>query len=176
MEAGELSVVAALVVTAACAVTDWRTGRIPNDVTGCAWVAGVLGAALLHRADPYGAAGGAVLGSVVCAIVPAVMWRAGGMGGGDVKLIAAVGAIVGPSRGLEITFAAFAFAVAFVILRRAWHGDLFATLGRAFALVNPLHRAGAKRVVHPTLSETIGFAPALLLGTVVVAAAGGWPS
>jgi len=82
----------AVAVAIAAATTDLRSGRIPNALTGPA----MLGALVAHSAMPGGAGlwpsvGGLVGGLAV--FFPFFALR--GLGGGDVKLMGALGAWVG---------------------------------------------------------------------------------
>jgi prepilin peptidase CpaA len=84
------------------------------------------------------AAGISLLGAVGCGLVPAMLWRLRAIGGGDVKLFAALGATAGFTLGLASTFYSFLFASAFVILRLAWRGTLLRSLGNGLvAMANP---------------------------------------
>lgn len=82
----------------ACAVAgagfDIRSRRIPNQLTTVSAAAAVL----LHGVLGGWRGGAAsLLALVLCGATFLVFYLAGGMGGGDVKLIAAVGAFAGPS-------------------------------------------------------------------------------
>ena len=88
----------AVLVAALSAWIDWRTGHIPNWVTlGPLAVAPVahfaVNALTGHSHEAVQAAGFSILGAGVCALVPLLLYRAGAIGGGDVKLLAAIGAI-----------------------------------------------------------------------------------
>lgn len=85
--------VAALVMAAAA--IDIRTQSIPNWLTGCGAIGGL--AAALAGLTAVGI-GGSVSGVAAGAAIPAVLWFLGGLGGGDVKLCAAVGAWIGPEQ------------------------------------------------------------------------------
>ncbi len=100
------ALVAALVVAAA---SDLRTRIVPNGCAAAIAVAGVLRA--LVRATAGGAGAGALVSALLgVAVVFAVMLcaalfssrggRGRGVGGGDIKLLAAVGAWTGPVLGL----------------------------------------------------------------------------
>ena len=82
-------------------VTDLRSRRIPNLVTLPAFAAALL---LRLALGGWDAAADGLLGALI-AFVPfcALAW-AGGMGMGDVKLVAAVGACVGAERILWALF------------------------------------------------------------------------
>ena len=78
---------------AAAVVTDLRCRRIPNALTVPAFVAGILLNGWLQGSDGLlNRAAGGVL--VLGLLVPLFLVR--GMGAGDVKLMAAIGALKGP--------------------------------------------------------------------------------
>jgi prepilin peptidase CpaA len=84
---------AALAAAGVGAVLDLRSHRIPNWLTGGALLAGLLANALLRGFDgAVVALAGAALGLVL--LLPFYALRA--MGAGDVKLLAGVGALIGP--------------------------------------------------------------------------------
>jgi prepilin peptidase CpaA len=82
----------AVVVGIAACVTDIRFRKVPNWLTGSAVVAGLIG----HMLAPGGQGlAAAALGMVVGLAVFFPFFALGGMGGGDVKLMAALGCWVG---------------------------------------------------------------------------------
>ena len=87
----------AIAIAAAACVTDLRTRRIPNVLT----FGGALAGLAFHAAT--GGVGGfsqAIGGWTVGAMVFAIPFALGGLGGGDVKLLAALGAWLGPSTAI----------------------------------------------------------------------------
>jgi prepilin peptidase CpaA len=106
--------VAILLVGAAACVTDFRSRRIPNVLTFGASAAAVVFWCLSHGWSGLASSlGGWALG---CALF--LPWfLLGGMGAGDVKLLAALGAWAGPTEAVWIAVYAaiaggiFAFAV-----------------------------------------------------------------
>src|SRR5690349_21543935 len=82
---------------AACMIVDLRTRRIPNVLTLPALLAGVA-----LQAGYGGAAGIAtsVAGAAIAIAVLSVPFALGGIGGGDVKMMGAIGALVGPRLGV----------------------------------------------------------------------------
>ena len=92
-----VSTVCAFAVGIAACVTDLRTRRIPNRLTF-----GAAGAALLfHTLAPAGAGfTSAVAGWFIGAAIMFAPFALRGLGGGDVKLVAALGAWLGPSSAL----------------------------------------------------------------------------
>lgn len=133
----------ALGLTGVAAVTDARSGHIPNWLT----LPALFSAPIL--AGMTMGSGGLLLsvtGLIACGFVPFCMFRAGAMGGGDVKLLAAVGAWTGPFVGLEVQLCSLLLATGFVLCRLAWRGNLKAAAKRTLLVaINPL-RPAAKRV------------------------------
>jgi prepilin peptidase CpaA len=117
-----------LAATLAAAVTDARTGRIPN------WLSLPLIAVgpVVHLAGHGSTAGlGSLLGIVACAALPLLLFVKGAMGGGDVKLLAALGGLLGTHVGIEIQLASYLLLTMFVLASMAWHGQLWRTLRNA---------------------------------------------
>ncbi|MGC9328927.1 MAG: A24 family peptidase [Candidatus Hinthialibacter sp.] len=93
-------IVSAIVILGFAAYIDWKEHRVPNWLTYSAWGLGVL----FHVATGGMAGlGASLLGTVVGLATLIVLYALCGMGAGDVKLMAAVGAWVGASA----TFQAF---------------------------------------------------------------------
>ncbi len=90
---------AAVAATGVGAVLDLRSRRIPNWLTGSALFAGLLANALLHGFDgAMLALAGAALGLGL--LLPFYAMRA--LGAGDVKLLAGVGALIGPTAVVSV--------------------------------------------------------------------------
>ena len=84
-------------------VCDLRRRRIPNAVSGLVFVIGTAVRAF-HGGWPAGLSSVAASVLLLAVLFPA--WRAGGIGGGDVKLAAATGAWVGLSHLVWFALAA----------------------------------------------------------------------
>ena len=163
----------AVVVTAIAAWFDWRTGHIPNAVT----LGPLLVAPLAHFAtmairvstdEGVQAAGFSILGAATCALVPVVLYRAGAMGGGDVKLFAAMGALMRPLIGVEAQFYAFVATGIISLGILAWEGKLLRVLGNTLALaVNPFLPKDKRREVTPEMMTWVRFGPGICAGTIV---------
>lgn len=155
-----------LAIAGAAAITDWRTGRIPNWLTlpplavaPLAWglVAGWKGVLLVS-----------LLGAAAAALVPYLMFRRDAAGGGDVKLFAALGAVGGLSLGLEAEVFCFVAAALFSLGRLAWGGKLFRTLWNAVSiLVNPILPRRWRREVKPELMTPVRMGAFALAGVLV---------
>jgi prepilin peptidase CpaA len=168
--------VAAAVIAAIAAVSDLRTGEIPNWLTlGALLVAPIAHVAVALAAHAAGQAallegGSSLLGAIACSVVPALLYRQDAIGGGDLKLLAAVGALLKPYFGLEAEmysfFAAGLIAPAFL----AYEGKLFRTMkNTALLALNPLLPKKKRRQVEPALLTWFRFGPAIFLGTAVEA-------
>jgi prepilin peptidase CpaA len=167
--------VAALVVSAIAAWVDWRTGLIPNWVTLGGVVAGLVGHVV------YGWTvtgwqeglfeGGIALGGLLfCSLAPALMYWKGAMGGGDLKLFAAMGALCQPMLGIEVQLYALLAAALIAPARLAYEGRLLRVLGGSVALVfNPLRRPEKRRAVPAEAMTWFRLGPAVFAGTLVTA-------
>jgi len=125
----------ALLAGATAMVTDLRSGRIPNLLTVPVALAGVA----LHAT--FGGASGAVqslLGALVSGFVPWLFHRftrGAAIGGGDVKLFAALGAVRGGSEGLQILLSACVLLATFAVIRLAFAGQLRRVLVNSLRLL-----------------------------------------
>jgi prepilin peptidase CpaA len=160
------SVVCVLLLTALAGLSDARSGMIPNHLTLPVLVLGPLVHAVLGGADAIMAAVGSAL---LCGAAPLVLFARGAIGGGDVKLFAAVGAIGGAHVGLELQFGSYVIGLMYALLLLARRGELQATCVRAGALlVAPLSRG---RVHAPQLGAMtcvrLGV-PAFLAGVLLL--------
>ena len=151
----------ALFLCGAAAVFDHRRREIPNWLTlpvmagapiALGLVAGMAG--VLHS----------VLGLCACAAVPLLLARRGAMGGGDVKLFAAIGALLGYTLAVEAQLLAFLLVLLHAIGRAARRGETRALLGGAAeALKRSFRRGEAGRVDTKTM-RAMPLAPYVALG------------
>ena len=154
-----------MAASGAAAVIDLRTGRIPNPLTAATAAAGLgLTAFGLTGQSVAGALAGAALGLAL--MLPGYIF--GGTGGGDVKLIAALGTWLGPGGVLmAVLYSAIAggvLAVAHAVKR----GRLGTTLSRTARLM-----AGSREVKHEidgsAAASRFAFGPAIAVGAVAAA-------
>lgn len=94
MSSSSLSSATALVFVCACWVTDLRTRTIPNALTAGAAVGGLF----FHvMADGWAGLASSATGGALMLLVLLGPFALGGIGGGDVKMMAALGTLVGPA-------------------------------------------------------------------------------
>jgi prepilin peptidase CpaA len=151
----------------ACAF-DLRTRRIPNALTFSAALAGLLVHVMQSgAAGAQFAAGGWVVGLLL--LLP--YFALGGMGGGDVKLVAALGAWLGPSQTFWLAiYAGIAGGVIALFVALA-QGYLKTAVANVSTMFGYWSRAGFKAVPGFTLesstSPRVAYAIPILVGTVV---------
>jgi prepilin peptidase CpaA len=168
--------VAAVVACVIASIVDLRTGQIPNWLTlglfGAAPV--VRGSVALVHHHRWGSAllvSLLSLGSgVAAALVPLFLARRGGLGLGDVKLFAAIGAACGVFVALYAQAYAYVFAMVYALALVARRGALGSTLGNiAGILRKPGEPAAASGDDARAALTELKFAPAILCGMCVVA-------
>ena len=158
----------AIAVSAVAAITDARTGRIPNWLTGTATV---LGIALCATLGGIGSAGVSLLGVLLVVAVPAILYRGSqgrAIGGGDVKLFAALGALLGPTLGLETEFGTFLLLALFALIQLGYRGQLLSVLVNTVGLLcNPLLPNKWRRNIKPESLTAMRLGPAIAVSVVV---------
>ena len=149
-------------------VTDLRTRRIPNVLTFSA----SAGAVLFHLATGgWQAAGWSIVGLFVGALLFLPMFALRGMGAGDVKLLAAVGAWLGPGQVAVVALAtslaggvmAVVVALAYGYLRKALTNIYLLLAHWRVMGVSPLPAVTLERASGPRLA----YAFPIAIGTVV---------
>lgn len=166
----------AIAVAAYAAISDVRRGLIPNWLTYGALLLGPLAhivrsvAAHTTTNDALTEGGFAILGAVVCAIVPAILYRQGAVGGGDLKLLAACGAMLQSSQGVEAEMYTFFGATLFAPAFLAYRGQLISTL-RNSALIfgNFFLPKEKRRTVDDKGLSWLRLGPAVLFGVMLTA-------
>jgi prepilin peptidase CpaA len=168
--------IAAVVVAALAAMTDWRTGHIPNWLTlGALAIAPfahiVYGMKTgLHGTDAFLEGCYSLVGMAVTAIVPLVLYRQDAIGAGDVKLLLALGAILRWQLGLEAELYAFFTAGILAPARLAYEGKLFATLRNTLVVAsNPFLPKAKQKKLDPALLTWFRFGPSIFIGALLTA-------
>jgi prepilin peptidase CpaA len=150
---------------ASSAIVDLRTRRVPNELTLAIGALGVaLAAVHMTGVSVTGALGGFALGLAL--MLPGHV--IGATGAGDVKLFAALGTLLGPTRiGVAFVYTALAgglLVVAVAIQRRR----LGATVERTALLVRT-GGGNAAEIERPTENNRFAYAPAIAAGTLAAA-------
>src|SRR5689334_10328981 len=113
-----------LLVTAACAISDARWGKVYNVVT---YPAALLGVGLSFYSSPP-APLMSILGLTAGLVFFGLLRKISGMGAGDVKLMAAVGALNGLPFLVYSTFYILCAASVTALILVAWQGRLVPVL------------------------------------------------
>lgn len=163
---------AVFLLCAACcasagAWTDARSRRIPNRLTAVIFAAGLL----LHFAsDGWKAMGMSALAGLAGGAIFFIFFLIGGMGAGDVKLMAAVSAVAGFGHLFEIFLAVAIAGGAMAMALAMGRGRLKTTLMNVGALAR--HHAAYGMLPHPELNVMNERALRLPYGIAI--AAGCW--
>lgn len=154
--------ISVVVLTAICAFTDLTSGKIYNKVTYYA----VLLAIVLSIPEGVTGITDSLAGLFGALLLFAVLYKFGVVAAGDVKLMAAVGALKGFSFVLYSGFYAICFAGLIGLALLIWKGRLVASLkwmgGSLASFVVPWMQ-------RPTLeggTTTMPFAPPIFLGVI----------
>lgn len=157
-----------LIVLAVATFTDLRSRRIPNWLVLPFMVAGVAVSGWQHGWHGIGQSlSGLGLGALLFGIL---CWM-GGMGMGDVKLCAAIGAWIGPS---QLLVALVLTGIAGGIMAICWAvaggflGDLFKNTGElVFGLKDRGLGPHPELVLDNPAARKMPYAPAIAIGTLV---------
>jgi len=166
------------VVLVAGAVTDVWRGKIFNVITYPAIVVGLVGHALVglyagNDAETMGFVGSAF--GLGAGFVPMlIFWLAGGVGGGDAKLMAAVGALSGWRFALSAMFYGFAVAALMAIIVIIRKKVLLRTLKRIFRTLYLALTPGKRIGPDVTDSPKVPIGLAMCIGAAVALAWAAW--
>ena len=121
------------------AVSDWTKRRIPNWLTFTLVLTGLAQAAL--GTGPVGL-GGAAAGVGVAFSLTFIYFALGAMCAGDVKLLAGVGAWLGPWGALQVFLAEAVVGALFALVQAAAQGRLRAVLRNTAVLAGSIAAGG----------------------------------
>ncbi len=157
-----------LIVVAVATVTDLRSRRIPNWLVLPFLLAGIVVSGWLHGWHGIGQSlGGLGLGVLLFG----VLFCMGGMGMGDVKLCAAIGAWIGPAQlvlALVLTGLVGGVMALCWAARGAFLGDLFKGSGDVvFGWKERGLRPHPELVLSNPLARKMPYAPAIAIGTLL---------
>ena len=167
MELAVIKNVSLLGLLLIASLTDLSRGRIPNSVT----FTGIIGAMILHSAI-NGSAGlrFCLMGITLGFMLLGPLYAMGGIGAGDVKLLMAVGGLVGPGNLVKIFVVASLVGGlwALALALRSW--GLQQTVRRTWIWMKIWHGTG--RIVADTgqdqRNSILRYAPVLAVGTLLV--------
>ena len=145
------------------AMTDIASRRIPNWLTYSAMLVGIAG----HALEGWHGLGDAIAGGLISGGAFLVFYLVHAMGAGDVKLITAVGCLVGTSLAIEILLASAIAGGIFAIAISLWQGKLRAVIVNVVELIRFHAVAGAE--VHPSLNLSNPQAARLPYGVAIAA-------
>lgn len=155
-------------VLAIACISDLRTRRIPNALTFTA-AAAALGFHLITGG--LNAAGWSLAGCVIGVLLFLPMFALRGMGAGDVKLLAAIGAWLGPSQVAYVALAASIAGGVVAIGVALGHGYLRTAVRNVWMLLMHWRIMGVRPLESVTLEGTGGprlaYAVPISIGTVV---------
>jgi prepilin peptidase CpaA len=154
-----------LAAGAAATIVDVRQRRVPNVLTmGLASLGLGLAMAGLAPVTVGGALGGLALGLAL--LLPAHVF--GATGAGDVKLLAAFGALLGPADVFDAFLRAAILGGVLALAVALWRGRLRETLYGTALLVTTRHRAVTASIEHPAANNRFPYAPAIACGAALV--------
>ena len=159
-----LTIVVAGASTAAA--IDVRTRRVPNAVTMSLAGAGVLlAAAGLGRVGVMAALAGGLVGLAL--MLPGHFF--GATGAGDVKLLSALGTLLGPASTLWAFLVAMIAGGILALVVAAHRGRLRATVSNSAELIRTAG-GNAAEIEDPAANNGFAYAPAIAIGAIVAGA------
>jgi prepilin peptidase CpaA len=155
-----------LIVLAVATFTDLRNRRIPNWLVAPFLILGLVASAWLHG---WHGVGQSFAGLGLGILLYGFLFWMGGMGAGDVKLAAAIGAWIGPN---QLFFALVVTAMAGGVMVFIWAAcggflkDLFAGASTlAFGWKN--REVRQEMALSNPLKRKMPYAPAIAIGTLI---------
>lgn len=149
-------------------VCDIRTGRVQNWLTYSAIVAGLAYWTVAGLLGSQVGLGAAAVGFLAAVVPFTLIYISGGLGGGDVKLMGAVGAISASWQTvLSTTVYALLVAVVIAVVVMIHKGIVRRTLSRLLGAA--LQAASKVKPDLPTDSPRIAFSAAIAVGGILAA-------
>jgi len=168
------TIAATFVLVTLCVASDVRTRRIPNLLCGAGMAAGLVLNGIYFGSHGLLSSAVGLLVTVALLLFPFAM---GGIGGGDVKMMGAIGALLGPYAGFATLLAGLAFGGAIMGVHLARRRRLGETVLTVCTMVSAsiLGRSLDPLRVSATQPGAIAlpYSLPLGLGTVVVLAMSG---
>jgi prepilin peptidase CpaA len=166
LRTSDLVVLAAVIAASgSAAAIDLRTGRIPNLLTATVAVTGFALAGLgLTGHSMAGALAGALIGFAL--MLPGHLL--GGTGAGDVKLLAALGTLLGPG-GIAMAFLYSAIAGGLLAVGHAVRRKRFGTTVSRTARLMTAPAETKKEIDGTARASRFAYGPALAVGAIAAA-------
>jgi prepilin peptidase CpaA len=156
-----------------CIASDVRSRRIPNLLSGFGMAAGIVLNTIWFGADGLLASLGGLLLTMTLLLAPFAM---GGLGGGDVKMMGAVGALLGPRVALPALLVGLVFGGVIMAIHLARLRRLRATLSTVVTMVAGSVLGGSLDPLRVSAAQpgaiTLPYSVPLGLGTLAVLAYG----
>jgi len=153
-----------VLLAAICVYTDLRHGKIYNKLTYPAAGLGIALSFFQSNPDPYQSAAG-LAGAL---LLYGLLRKLSGMGAGDVKLMAAIGAIKGLPFVIFGSLYIFVFGCLAGLVALAWKGRLIHGVKWVALTIASVMVPGKERPVHDGEMTSMPFAPAIFLGVAYV--------
>jgi len=158
-----LSHFAAIALVTVAAFFDATRHRIPNLLTYPSWALGLL---LGAYAAGLGGMSNALMGFAVGFFPLFLMFMGGSLGGGDVKLMGGVGALLGFPAALNALISSILVGGFFAAIILLWQGRLFPILRYAFSsLWSKVYPVHVPYPAPPEHKDAFPFGVAIALGT-----------
>jgi len=151
VKSAEAILLAALVLAAA--LLDFRTRRIPNWLCAAGILCGFICQIWLSQ---WAGAREAALGAGLALLIYVPLFALRAVGGGDVKLMAAVGSLAGPSSWIAIFLITALVGGALALILIAIKGRFRRTMRNVGVLLTELGHLRAPHHVEPELDVTSG--------------------
>jgi prepilin peptidase CpaA len=163
----QLPALVALAVGSAACVTDLRSRRIPNVLTFGAAASAVVSHAIVQGIDGLSLAlGGWAVGTAL--FLP--FFALGGLGGGDVKLLGALGAWLGPGDAVWLALYSSMAGGGVALIVALHHGYLRTALRNIGNLLQFWWLVGPRPMPQATLEDSgsprLAYAVPIFMGTV----------
>ena len=156
-------------------ITDARLGKIFNWTTYTGIVIAVILALIATLGDQPELSIGieaSMLGFLVCGAIMVVCLIFFQVGGGDVKLLAMVGAFLGPQLGIEVLLWTFVIGAAIAVIVLIWKNGVYNLARRVIQQMMLKLSIGSwdplTEEEEAQMKSTLYLAPSALLATVIV--------
>ena len=168
MATSQIALYVAVGLVTIAAYFDLRSHRIPNALTYPAWFIGLL---LAGMTAGWSGVLNSGLGFAVTFVPLFIMFVGGTMGGGDVKLMGGVGALLGFPEGLNALISSIIVGGFFAAIILLWQGRLFPILKYAASkLWSMIYWAHVPIDPPPQQKDSFPFGVAIALGTYLTVA------